>query len=85
MHLDTTAWIGATAVQVTKSACKSTPSINQVFTIKNPGMFNVRNGVLVDVLSRADLVICGVNRSGREVGPPSLYPCLHPAKIWTIS
>ena len=43
-------------------------------------MLNVKTGVFVDVLSQADLVTCGIDPSGRKLGPSSLYSYRHPAK-----
>ena len=46
-------------------------------------MLNVNSGVVVEVLSHADLVTCSINASARnakKVGPSSLYRHLHPAK-----
>ena len=40
-----------------------------------------QSGGIVDVLSYAMPILCSVNPSGRKVGPFSLYPYLHPAKI----
>ena len=53
-------------------------------------MLNVKTGVFVDVLSQADLVTCGIDPSGRKLGPSSLYSYRHPAKKnvpknWAIS
>ena len=64
-------WIGT--ISDKSGVCKNAHH-RPGFNVKKPGMSNVKNGVFVDVLSHADLVICSVTPSGRKVGPSFCTP-----------